>query len=64
MGVAVWAVANRMIHTGKHSSMEMMTGLMLSIITGVIVYIGLAFIFNATELQLVKRLWVKRTVSS
>jgi putative peptidoglycan lipid II flippase len=64
MGVAVWAVANRMIHTGNHSSMEMMTGLMLSIITGVIVYIGLAFIFNATELQLVKRLWVKRTVSS
>ena len=64
MGVAVWAVANHMIHAGNHPSMEMMTGLVISIFTGAVVYTGLAFIFNATELQFVKRVWGKRTVSS
>ncbi len=64
MGGAVWAMANRLIDLKSHDSMDLAIGLMICILAGAVIYVGLAFITKATEIQFVKRLWVKRTESS
>jgi putative peptidoglycan lipid II flippase len=64
MGVVVWTMADRMVDPESHDVWGVLTGLFICIVTGIAVYSGLAFFFKAPELQSVKKLWVKRTVSS
>jgi putative peptidoglycan lipid II flippase len=64
MGGAVWAVGNRLIPPQCLDVTDLMTGLIVCVLTGVAVYTGLAFIFKAAEIEFIKRLWFKRTILS
>jgi putative peptidoglycan lipid II flippase len=64
MGVVVWQMADRMVQSQNSPVWAVLTGLFICILTGIAVFSGLAFFIKAPELQSVKRLWGKRTVSS
>lgn len=64
MGVIVWATAHCIVLPVSGHVWGVLIGLFICIVIGMAVFCGLAFLFKAPELQSVKKLWVKRTVSS
>lgn len=64
MGAVVWTTADIMIDQQNQDIWAVLTGVFICIITGIAAFSGLAYLFNAPELKFVKKLWIKRTVSS
>jgi len=63
MGVTVWAVAMAVLPPAGRFALGLPAGLLLCILSGVAVYCGLAFMLQVPELESVKQLVVKRTIS-
>jgi putative peptidoglycan lipid II flippase len=61
MGVSVWILARWVIPHDSAGRGELAVGMIICTMAGVVVYIGLAVIFKAPELAIVKQLVFKRT---
>lgn len=64
MGVVVWALADWIAPAQNNRALGVLPGLIICILTGIVVFTGLAFLLKAPELQSVMRLAGKRTESS
>ncbi len=63
MGGVVWALSQKILTAGPGNTPALLTGLLLCVAAGVVVYGALAYFFKAPELEAMKQLSKKRTVS-